>query len=455
LGVLGGLSRGTFNESGIPSDFFGDVDVRKGFAYCINYTRFIDEALLGEAFQPATPIIWGLPFYNAEQEKYSLDLTKAEKHFKVAWGDQLWANGFRMTLAYNKENLQYQEAFEMIKAGIESLNSKFHVDVGPLNWTEFLPQRRQGQLPMFLGGWLADFADPHDFAYGFMYSHGDYPLMQRYANATVDALIEAGMRELDSDRRKQIYYDLQSLYHEDCPSVPLYQDRGRRVERDWVQGWYYNPLVSVNYFYAQWKEENPPTEVNAGSNTVDRLGLSDTIVLINVTATGNVSVSKHDINLEGTIPADIINVKSVIAETTLDHSEIVFPIEIRIYLTDQDVKSAHIVQSTLSMYYWNGTGWIQENNTGVVLPSDVSGYAGYVWARTTRLSMFALIGKPPPTGDINLDGTVDLYDAIMLAGTFNSRPGSPTWNTSADLNGDNVVDIYDAIILAGNYGKTA
>jgi hypothetical protein len=107
------------------------------------------------------------------------------------------------------------------------------------------------------------------------------------------------------------------------------------------------------------------------------------------------------------------------------------------------------------MYYWNGTGWIQENNTGVVLPSDVSGYAGYVWARTTHLSMFALIGKPPPTGDINLDGTVDLYDAIMLAGTFNSRPGSPTWNTSADLNGDNVVDIYDAIILAGNYGKTA
>jgi peptide/nickel transport system substrate-binding protein len=453
LGVAEGLPRGTVNESGIPPDFFSDIDVRKGFAYCINYTRFIDEVLLGEAFQPATPIVWGLPFYNAEQEKYSLDLTKAEEHFKAAWGGQLWTNGFRMTLSYNKANLQYQKAFEIIKAGVESLNPKFHVDLGPLNYTEFLPQRSQGQLPIIRGSWLADFADPHDFAYGFMYSHGDYASMQRYANATVDALVEAGMRELDPDRRKQIYYDLQSLYHEDCPSVPLYQERGRRVERDWVQGWYYNPLASVNYFYAQWKEENPPTEVKAESNTVDRLDLSDTIVLINVTATGNVSISKHDINLEGTIPVDVANLKCVVADTTLDPSEIVFPIEIRIYFTDQEVKSAYVAKSTLRMYYWNGTDWLLENHTGVVIGSDVPDYTGYVWARITHLSLFALIGKPPPTGDINYDGTVDLYDAIMLAGTFNSRPSSPNWNSKADLNSDNIVDIYDALILANHFGE--
>jgi hypothetical protein len=61
------------------------------------------------------------------------------------------------------------------------------------------------------------------------------------------------------------------------------------------------------------------------------------------------------------------------------------------------------------------------------------------------------VGTP---GDLNGDGTVDIYDTIKLAGAFNSNPGSLNWNPNSDVNDDNVVDIYDAIILAGNYGKT-
>jgi hypothetical protein len=58
-------------------------------------------------------------------------------------------------------------------------------------------------------------------------------------------------------------------------------------------------------------------------------------------------------------------------------------------------------------------------------------------------------------GDINGDFTVDILDAIILAGSLNSQPGSPRWNPNADLNGDDIIDIYDAIILANNYGKSA
>jgi rhodanese-related sulfurtransferase len=59
------------------------------------------------------------------------------------------------------------------------------------------------------------------------------------------------------------------------------------------------------------------------------------------------------------------------------------------------------------------------------------------------------------SGDINDDGTVDIYDAIMLANAYNSRPGDPNWNATADINNDGTIDIYDAIILASNYGKKA
>jgi len=56
-------------------------------------------------------------------------------------------------------------------------------------------------------------------------------------------------------------------------------------------------------------------------------------------------------------------------------------------------------------------------------------------------------------GDINGDWTVNIYDAILLAGAFDSAPGSPNWNSNADLNSDNTVDIYDAIVLVNNYGE--
>ena len=49
--------------------------------------------------------------------------------------------------------------------------------------------------------------------------------------------------------------------------------------------------------------------------------------------------------------------------------------------------------------------------------------------------------------DINRDGTVDLYDAMILGAAWLSRPSSANWNVAADINGDGVVDVYDAILL--------
>jgi hypothetical protein len=57
-------------------------------------------------------------------------------------------------------------------------------------------------------------------------------------------------------------------------------------------------------------------------------------------------------------------------------------------------------------------------------------------------------------GDVNGDGTVDIYDALALAGAYDSVPASLSWNSNADINGDNTVDIYDAIILSSNYNKS-
>lgn len=57
-------------------------------------------------------------------------------------------------------------------------------------------------------------------------------------------------------------------------------------------------------------------------------------------------------------------------------------------------------------------------------------------------------------GDLNGDGRVDIYDAIIMAEAFNSSPNNSNWNPNTDINGDNAVNIYDAILLANNFGKS-
>lgn len=56
-------------------------------------------------------------------------------------------------------------------------------------------------------------------------------------------------------------------------------------------------------------------------------------------------------------------------------------------------------------------------------------------------------------GDINSDGRVDIYDAILLAASFNSEPTGQNWREEADINHDNIVNIFDAILLSIHFNQ--
>jgi len=253
---------GELNESGLPPDFFSDVDVRKGFAYSINYTDFIHAVYDGEALYPGTPAITGLPYRNTQQEKYEFNPTKAEEHFKKAWNGQLWTTGFTLTISYNVGNLPRETICKMLKANIESLNPKFHITLFRFEWDGIIPELFAGELPLFQIGWLADYPDPHNLFHPFMHSTGAFTRWQLYSDFYVDALIEEGGTSVDPVRRQEIYYELQKSYYDDCPSVTIYQPLGRHWERTWVQGWYHNPAYPGLYFYHLWKEDLPPEDLN-------------------------------------------------------------------------------------------------------------------------------------------------------------------------------------------------
>jgi peptide/nickel transport system substrate-binding protein len=246
---------GVLNENGIPRDFFGNptygIYIRKAFSNCINYANLIQWAYLGEATQPATAIIPGLPYYNPAISKYTTNLTKAAELFHMWPG--LWETGFRIELVYTSGDLATQMLCNDLTTNIQSLNPRFHVQITSATGSAYLFARNRGWLTAYVMQFLADYPDAHDFAFTFYCTDGAYASAQGYSNPTMDALIDLGIRTSDDQARATIYSQIQQLAIDDCPSVVVAQETGRHFELSWIVGWYYNPIYKGNYVANTWK----------------------------------------------------------------------------------------------------------------------------------------------------------------------------------------------------------
>lgn len=237
------VGSGKLDGKGIPLDFFTDINVRKGIAYAFDWETYLKDALKGEGQQVGSSIVEGLSYYDPNAPRYTLDLDKAAGYFKAAWGGEVWEKGFTFTLAYNVGNLARKTASEILQENLVSINPKFTVLIQAMQWPTFLANSRAGLLPMFTVGWLADYPDAHNFVFPFMHSTGVYSGRQHYSNAEVDDLIAQGILAATPAERESIYRRLDQLYYDEVPSFIIDQPLGRRYFRDWVTGWYYNPVL--------------------------------------------------------------------------------------------------------------------------------------------------------------------------------------------------------------------
>jgi len=237
------VGSGQLDGDGIPLDFFSDVDVRKGFAFAFDYDTFLADAFKNEAQQIGSPIVEGLSYYDSNAPRYTLDLTQAEAHLKLAWGGQVWDNGFTFTIAYNSGNLERKTACEILQQNLLSINEKFVVRIQVMQWPSLLRGMYASLLPMFQIGWVADYPDAHNFIFPFMHSAGTFSSWQNYSNPAVDALIAQAISAPTSAQRESLYRQLDQIYYDEVPSVQEAQPLGRRYFRDWITGFYFNPVI--------------------------------------------------------------------------------------------------------------------------------------------------------------------------------------------------------------------
>jgi peptide/nickel transport system substrate-binding protein len=257
------VGSGELDGNGIPPDFFADIHVRKAFNYCFDWDTLISDVFNGEAKQPQGPIIYDMMgFREGEAPLYSYDPAMCEEEFKAAFDGAVWENGFYMQIAYNQGNAERQGVAEILKAGVEAVNPAFNVQVISMPWPVILNTRRQNKLPVYIGGWLEDFHDPHNWVHPFLHSQGAYGRVVNIAAsnpelaAEFDAMIDEGATLTTVEERRPIYEAIQLKAEEEAVMVFAYQRTERYHYQRWIDGWYFNPALSspqYAYIYAMSK----------------------------------------------------------------------------------------------------------------------------------------------------------------------------------------------------------
>jgi peptide/nickel transport system substrate-binding protein len=237
------IGSGKLDGDGIPPDFFTDINVRKAFLHAFDRSTYKQDVFHDLVIMPTSPNVEGLP-YHIDVPVYEFDLKKAAEYMKQAWNGQVWEKGFKMIITHNTGNEMREAAAVMLAENIMSLNPKFRIDVRNVEWKDYVVKIRDFQYPMFLSGWGADYADPHNFVYPFMHSNGYYGKFMSLKNDKIDGLCDAGIENVDPRKRQEIYSQLQKIWYEDAIGIPLYQQIVVRAYRDYVHGFVPNAMFT-------------------------------------------------------------------------------------------------------------------------------------------------------------------------------------------------------------------
>lgn len=246
------IGSGKLDGEGVPPDFFSNVTVRKAFSYAFNWQTLIQDVFKGRVLKAKGPIPKGLPYYNPDQKTYHNDPEKAKELFKEAYNGKLWEVGFKLTaIVYQNSD---KRIIDILRYNLKQINPKFDIKTAMEPWSALWSHQVRGWLPLFVSGWGADYPDPHNLIFNFMYSLGPDASTQGFDK--YDKLVESGISTRDPDERKEIYYKLQKLAYQDAVNIWLYQGTTNFVSRTWLHGDWKYPHWSPGaaYYYNLWKE---------------------------------------------------------------------------------------------------------------------------------------------------------------------------------------------------------
>ncbi len=226
-----------------------DVRVRRALVHALDRESLSAQLFGGQqpvAHTSVSPLDW---VHDPDAPVYAFDADRAEALLDEAgWSDK--RNGIRHNAAGEPLTLEFgttagNRSRELVQQVLQSQWRQVGIDVRVKNqparvfFGETVRKRRFGALAMF--AWLsAPESVPRTTLYSDQIPSEDNNWSGQnytgYRNPEMDRLIDAIEVELDRDKRRILWKDLQRLYAEALPVIPLYWRAEPHILPKWLKG---------------------------------------------------------------------------------------------------------------------------------------------------------------------------------------------------------------------------
>ena len=229
---------------------FGNELVRQAVAHAIDKEAIVEAfyAGLGSVAQDfLPPTMWG----HADLEGYPYDPERARELLAEAG----YPDGFSTELWYMPVSRPYYPSPQSIAETFATFLGDVGIEVQLMteDWGTYLADYLEGEFPMYMLGWNADYADPDNFLYTFFGPSAPDRLGWNDPE-TVDLLNQA-RRAPTQEERAELYAQVLTRVHEQAVSLPIAHNTALNAVRSNIEGFMPSPLGSAVSLATVTKEE--------------------------------------------------------------------------------------------------------------------------------------------------------------------------------------------------------
>jgi peptide/nickel transport system substrate-binding protein len=236
-------TRPKFMDLNVTSPPFDDTRVRQALSYAVDADTILTKVAGGYGAILPGPLSPSNVYADPDLAPYGFDPDKATSLLAEA--------GYRpkdisfVIDAYGP----YVDLAEAVAGQLRSLG--MDVNVRAWEYDVVRPMLLNCERQAFLRDWGDSVFDPVGYIEAKWHTRVEDTPDGRgnfacYSNPRVDELIEAGASEPDPDMRREIYSEMQSLIHEDAPSVWLYVPQEIEAVSARVHNWEPSPDSRIN-----------------------------------------------------------------------------------------------------------------------------------------------------------------------------------------------------------------
>jgi peptide/nickel transport system substrate-binding protein len=193
-----------------------NVKFRQALAYATDRAAIVKAVCFGHCTPATTFLPMTTPMFNKGSKGYVYDLNKAKQLLKESGV----ATPLTLKVLYRANDAVHQPTAVALKEMWGKLGVTLELE--PLDRAAATQRYRANQFQVYITSWTNDIPDPSQlasYALGFTESQSYH---SGYQSAEMDGLLAKGLREVNPEKRRQIYYEIQELALKDSPLIILY-----------------------------------------------------------------------------------------------------------------------------------------------------------------------------------------------------------------------------------------